>query len=508
MAYAYKAIDDLLAQGQPKQNIFASEGAPQAGQAGAPQDQGVKTSTEGEVSSEPSSPTQKQASVDAGSPSQADKAAIKANAGKAGQPQAISNVQSQLQARDQQLQNEANKYVQQGRAAQDYSFGKENTEKAIKGDQEQRQNLIGLLGRKNTNQVEEFKPSDVNVADANLINTEAGLRNLVARGQGPQYTQGMAAFDAQALRRSPDFANLMKMIQGQQEDLRKKAQDYAGSKRKEVEDFGAQQLAKAQDEAKGYLGSEAAAIDAANQQEADAANKRLAELRTKGLGRANYQALDDARMLLGRDLRQVDPKLANEIASAKVDPARFASIRDDYAGSDFVSAPEAERFNAIMGLLGQGAVRGESGPLAPVYQYNQKALQNALLDQAKGSLSKKNEKAKAKAEAKAKKAAEAEAARVAQEAEAARAMEEVARKNEADKAASVQLAADEAAKEAKRREVQAQIDEHNQAVQDAWGSGNSGGGTTIPPEVIQSLSAGNTFPMIASALGKRLGFRR
>ncbi len=401
MAYAFKAVDELLDPSQQKQNIFASDPT-QQGAPGMPQDQGVKTSTEGQVSQESGTsnvtPT-KQASVQSSDTGQADKAAIKANSGKITQPQAVTNVQSQLQAKQQNLQAEADKYVQQGRDQQNYNVSTENTEKAIKGDADQQQALRTLLDRKNVNQAEEFKPSDVSVADADLINTEAGLRKLVGKGQGPQYTQGMAAFDAQSLRRAPEFSNLMKMIQGQQNDLRKTAQDYAGSKRKEVEDFGAQQLTAAQKQARDYLGSQAGSIDEMNAQEAAAYNASLDRMRQDGLGRANYNALDEARIALSNRLRGTDPNLANLAASAKVDPAQFARIRDNASANDFVSSDEAQRFNSIMGLLGQGgSTRSESMPLGANYSYDQDALQNALLEQVQGTKQQKDTRSKSQIE--------------------------------------------------------------------------------------------------------------
>lgn len=388
MAYAFKAVDQLLDPSQQKQDIFANNGeaAPAAGTNTTPMQQDVKTSTEGQVDqggstsggSSQTKQTQPSATTDT---SASDRAAFNANAGKSAQPSAISNVQSQLQDRSKALQDESNAYLQQGKAAQTYNQDTGSLEKAIQGDTQKRTDVSNLLNQKTIKPVDEFKPTtDVNVADANLLNSEAGIRNLAARGQGPQYTQGMAAFDAQSLRRSPEFSNLIKMIQGQQSDLQKQATSIPDVQRKAIEDYGNQQLTQAQQQARDYLGKQASSIDTTNAAQASMANKRLAMLRTQGNSDLETKALNQARQTLGANLLQADPRAAQFVNSAKIDPRQFEQVRGDYNANDFVDANDAQRYNAIAQLLGTGKSAVQSADRAPGSELtvDQTALQNAL----------------------------------------------------------------------------------------------------------------------------------
>lgn len=383
MAYAYNAIDDLI-QGNQKQDIFAQQGGQQS-QNGMPQNQDqVKTSTEGEVHSGGQASTspvaqQQSASPPAGDPNTAARAAYKANEGKTGQPAAIGNVQSQLQANSQRLQDEANKYVSSQEQNQHYGVDRGSLDKAITGDQEASGRVHSLFNAAAPTPAEEFKPTDVNVSDVNKLNTSAGLQDLVARGQGPQYTQGMGAFDVRALRSSPNFQNLMNMIQSQQTGLQKQATDLGAQKKQEVEEHGQNALTQAQKDAQTYLGSQSDAISKANAEEARVANQKLEALRNKGDPVAEKHALEQAKAQVLKNLQQSDPRTAAILNGVSVDPRQFGKAAQNYSANDFVSSDEAQRFNNIMGLLGNGGQSlNASNPVGPSYSLDQTGLQNAL----------------------------------------------------------------------------------------------------------------------------------
>lgn len=383
MAYAYKAIDDLMSEGDQKQNIFASD-SPVSGQNQGQQAQGqVKTSIEGELGANASAGSPQMASApsqtSASASNTSDRAAIKANIGKTSQPKAIGQVQNSLQNANTKLQEEADSYVQQGKAAQNYQIDNADIESAIKGDQTKAGNVTSLLGRQNIDQVQEFMPTDVTVKDAGLLNTDAGLKSLIQRGADPTYTQGMAAFNAQSLRKDPEFINIMQMIQGQQSNLRDKAQDLSQMATQQVKDYGQQQLNAAQDSARNYLTGQSGAIDAANMEEARLANQLLATYRAEGVPDAQEKALEDARAAVEQQLSQVDPRSVGLVREASIDPRSFLNVRGDYGRDDFVSADEAARFNSIMGLLGLTDARSESAPQDLGYSFDKDAMQNALL---------------------------------------------------------------------------------------------------------------------------------
>jgi hypothetical protein len=380
VAYAYKAVDELLNPSDQKQNIFASDsGASQ--QAGSSQGQqgDVKTSTEGELGGSgggnaPAAQTQAPVADE----SKSARAAVAANAGKVAQPKAFTEVQGLLQQRQTDLQKQADDYVTKGRQSQQYALGNNDYEEAIKGNAQKADSLRGLLGRQNINQVDDFKAGDIEVKDANLLNNEAGLKQLVGRGQDAGYSQGMAAFDVRALRRTPGFDNIVSMIQGQQQDLNKKAADYESNKRKEVEDYGTQQLTSAKEAAKKYLSSQSSSIDLANEAEAKAANARLQEYRKKGVSDAEKKLIEETRAQVAASYQQTDPRYARFVAEAAADPRKYLSVRNDYGRDDFVDAAEAQRFNSIMGLLGQSDVRGQARKVGDEYTYDKAALEKDL----------------------------------------------------------------------------------------------------------------------------------
>jgi hypothetical protein len=390
MAYAFSAVDDLLDPAQQdKQNIF-NQGA-QAPQQGS-QDNGapspnVKTTTEGEISggsqssTTPAAQKPSQTSFDT---TKADQAAYQANAGKTKQPKVFSSIEGQIQQRNQDLQNEANQYVQSQKANQNYALKNQDLEKAIGGDAQTSEATRNLLNRQNIDQVNAFTPKDTSIRDASLLSTDAGLKELIGRGKSPSYTQGMAAFDLQSLRRAPGFDKLVGMIQKEQTDLNKNAQELSSQKQKEVEDFGKSQLDAAQKSVRDYLTGQSGAIDAANEQEAAAYNALLDKYRREGVGAEESSALKAAREAAAANLGQYDKRSAAMIGDVAVDPRQYLNVRENAGRDEFVDQNEAARFNSIMDLLGGADVRAAAGPQQQAFEFDRSALENALVTGSQG----------------------------------------------------------------------------------------------------------------------------
>lgn len=392
MAYAYKAIDELLNPDSQKQNIFGAEGQgvaqPDPNAAAAVQAP-VKTSTETEVSSGSGSGGGSPVATPGGAPRSSiysssqtsDRAAIAANAGKTKAPQAIANISDQLRERQTRLQDEANNYVSGEKAKQSYNLGEDALDAAASGDSEKTAATRAFLGKKDINPVSEFAPSAVAVDDVDLLRTDAGLKNLVQRGMGPSYSSGMAAFDLQNLRRNQNFNDLIKMLQGSQDALSKDAEGYKTTKRKEVEDYGRSALTRGQTAARDYLASRASAIDAANLAEAKAANERLAAERQSGVADAEKKVLADSKQRVREAILQADPRSERFIdaAASSLSPRDFLRLRDDYSANDFVDTNEAKTFNQIMSLLGKGDTRQAAVNVAPDYTFDDQGLDSKLL---------------------------------------------------------------------------------------------------------------------------------
>ncbi len=386
MAYAYQAVDDLLNQ-QNKQNIF---GQSSPSQGSDPNNQmqsqdAVKTTTEGEMgasgNSGNSTPMAGQSAVQETQTNntKANQAAVKANAGKTQQPKVFDDLQSQISSNNQKLQDDANSYVTKQQANQNYGIDQSGLESAIKGDTTQNNNVRSLLNRQTINSVDAFDPGDVSVQDTRYLNNDSGLKNLVSRGQGPQYTSGMGAFDLQTLHKSPGFDNLVNLIRGQEGNLEKNSADLVTSKPKEITDYGTANLANSQTSARDYLNQQSDAVNQAENARLQAQNAQLAQYRQQGVDpTVQNQALQQARDAVTGNLTQLNNRAVPLLNSVNVDPRQYLNVRGDYNLNDVVTNDEADRFNSIMSLLGKSDVKAGAQNVAPAYSYDQTALQNAL----------------------------------------------------------------------------------------------------------------------------------
>lgn len=392
MAYAFNAIDDLVnGQQQNQNNIFAPGQDPATQNQVAQTNPDVKTSTEGEiggggsgVSSSSGSASQSSQSTQQGtgtdtSQVQANKAAFKANVGKTEQPKVFQDIGGQLAANQKQLQDEANSYTTTQKAKQNYAVGNDDLEKAIGGDQDKWSSVRGLMNQTTINPVDEFKPSDIDVKDANNLNTNAGLKSLISRGQDPNFTSGMAAFDLASLRKTPGFTNQVAGLQGQSTALQKQLSDLTTSEPKDIQDYGTQQLAAAQAAARGYLGNQSDLMDQQNAKEAQAANAHLQELKKSGDPALSKAFLDSLTQDVKGRVAQLDPQAADLVDAGSIDPLKYQQVHGDYTANDFISPDEAKRFNSIMGLLGSGRAYTASGALGDDVTYDRDAASNALM---------------------------------------------------------------------------------------------------------------------------------
>lgn len=304
---------------------------------------------------------------------------MQANIGKTQSPKALEGVQNSLTMANQKLQDEANQYTSSQQAKQQYAVGNDDLEKAI-GSQDpnsaERKKASELLNRQTINQVDMWKPqTDYEVEDSRLLNNDAGLQELASRGMGPRYTAGEAAFDVRALRKTPGFTNLIRQLQGQQQDLRSSAEK---DRAKEIEDYGKQNLTTAQTGARNYLTQQESAIDAQNDAEAKSYNEQIAALKASGIGKDKIDALEEQARQAA--LARLDPRYARVAGGLGVDIDPYLSYSADQGRDQFVDDSEARRFNSIMGLLGQGGpAKAAALPVGPQYSVNQDGLNNAMI---------------------------------------------------------------------------------------------------------------------------------
>ncbi len=417
MAYAFDAVNKLVNNGQDQTNIFGSpQGTPVSQDQTAPSGD-VKTSTEGDStpSGGGSSSGGNQAPINASnvdlSGDQSTRDAYKANAGKTSQPKVFNDIQSQIQANQEKLQKESDDYLAKGQQAQAQSnaYTDQDIEKGISGDQASADKLRTELNRTSA-PVDAFQGPDTYVPDTSLLTSKAGLQSLVSRGQDENYTPGMAAFDLGALQKAPNFQSLLSGIQGKASELGKRQAELQGSQTAALQSYADKSLQDAQAGLKSSLSSRSDAINAANNKEAADANAHLADIRAHGSPTDAAAFLASLTPAVKATLQQSNPSAVSYLKPQGIDPLAYQTVRDDYNAKDFVSPEEAQRFNAIMGLMGGSDMLQASGDVGPAVSYDRTRAGNDLVTGATGEAKKAQiaaDKVKADADAKAKAVADA-----------------------------------------------------------------------------------------------------
>lgn len=386
MAYAYSQIDDLMGQssGQQNQNVFGAAGGDQnqpglQTQVGVTP--GVKTSTEGDLDSSGGGSLSGGSSAPKVSTDQQNRSsqinAVKANTGKTQTPAAIAGVQKSIDDANSGLAQRAADYSSQQKAKQNYGLDTSIIDQAIGNNADARSKTSQLLGRTDINQVDQFDPGNVSVKDADLLKSDAGLKELVARGQGNQYSPGMAAFDTMLLRRDPGFNAQVQGLQSKAADLSNRAAQQPEALQKEVSDYGKENLTASQKQAKDYLASQKQAVDSQNAIEAAAENQKLANLNKDQI---KADAVAAAKQRAQEQLKAQYGDRANaQLEGVQVKPDDYVSFAQNYDPSQFYSQDDANKYNSINALLGIGGpAQSASAALANPYSVKSDDLYNTL----------------------------------------------------------------------------------------------------------------------------------
>lgn len=377
MAYQFDKLDELVQQGQA--NIFGGDPGQQQPQQGAPQQGQVKTSTEGSVAgSTTGSSTPAVQDAPAQQPSAilgAQKAAYEA----AKPPQArgaVGKVSSQIQQQHVAQEQKADSIIAAGRAAQTYDVDDATIQKAIGFDSSASQRVKDVLGRKTVNQLGEFTLPTLDVPDVQKLQSEEGIKEVLRRGKGPRYSSGMADFDYSALKKDPQFFRGIQDVTNYYGRLKEDETALPDRLRSEVEKYGSERLAYNQKNIKDLLGKKVSEIEKGNISEADQAKKQLDYLRREG-------DPDAARKAIAAATKNIEASYANQprysriIKQAGVNPAGYMNIAETATPDQFVSQEEAQQFNHLMELLGEGRTMAASQPFTP-YSIDQAGLEEGL----------------------------------------------------------------------------------------------------------------------------------
>ena len=416
MAYAYSKIDEMLGEDQGSSSIFGGEQEQTSAVsqfATPPGSDMVKTTLEGDIggpsggaTAGPGSETDE---IKGYAPTPVDQAEVfRRNIGKTKTPtRGLSRIGGKIQQSQAALQRQADEYTKGYKeAGKGYQLTKPTLEKAVGGERDAYGAVTGLLGRQAADDRPEFEVApELYETGVERLGSRAGLQELAAEGQGPRYTRGMSAFDAMLMQRDPEFQKRVQGLQAQQRDLETELGGAEEKYETAAEEYGAQALTDAQEQAREYLRGSEAGLRAENIAEAQAYKKSLEDLdRDKIIADAYAQAQAAAggtlgQIYSGRDFEtSLAPYLeqAGAVPQGRFDPVSLEYVYDepipgvtfdpgDYSYRDFLDAQEADRFNRIMGLLGEGGeAYTAAGALGPQYTVDEQGLTADILERAAG----------------------------------------------------------------------------------------------------------------------------
>lgn len=385
---------------QQKQNIFAQPGQPAPGGNNDVASGQVKTSTEGDVASAPTSSTNSipsaptVADTSSASSAKTTQAALKANAGKVKAPGTVQNISTKISQAQSGLQQQAADYAAKQAASRNYALDKTVADKAVKDqDLNAQSSVTGLLNKATADQADAFTPTDVGVADVDLLNSNAGIKQLVSRGRKPTYTPNLAAFDSMLLQADPNFQKQVSDIKSQSAGLKKNIAETTQSAQEAANAAAQANLKASQDDIRNYLLGYKGNILSAEEQAAKEANEALPQQIAAIKAKAEADLLSQQRLKAQNALDSIfgAGRASSQLESAAVDPSKYIDYVQGYDPSQFVTSDQAQQFNTINSLLGLGGTpQVAAGSLPSLYKTRENELYNSLVEQATGARNKKD----------------------------------------------------------------------------------------------------------------------
>lgn len=316
------------------------------------------------------------------------------NVQKAKAPTDMGRIASGIGQARQNIQNEANAYIQS--ADDPYEQSQEQIRKNVQsyaqgtgGDQSwltQFQSAPGLVGDIDLK-------TDTNIKDVDLLGSDAGIREMFRRGQDPEGTVGEAALDTALFRRNEGFNQARDQALRNYQNLqneKRQIQEESRGKAQEARKAGAEKY-------KGQVRQELSAYQQGLEEQAKAKeadfDQRLAALESTRQAQMKQQAEDAIRQMRESGQYREEGQFFNpeQYLSAGGDLSQFykpGMTADQTSYLDFYDPAQAQQFERIMGLLGGGETRtagrfaGQSAEQAlgggfDVEAFKTKALQDA-----------------------------------------------------------------------------------------------------------------------------------
>jgi hypothetical protein len=296
----------------------------------------------------------------------------------------LSGYSANLSAQEQKLQAEANSYTGQAQAnAEKLSFDQGQTQKAIDGDLDAYKALAARLSNTKAPQVEAFKGlGDFDAGTANLQNPYSQASLL--RGSSPSYTGGQRAFDAKLLGRNAGFQSEARGLIDREAALQKASDTEAVERTKAAQDLQQSYLDIGSQQTRTFLGNSNKDLAFDLQlREAQAEAERLALNPAQIAGDLGQELSGEIR----QDFKNADPRSLNGRSLEMLNPAQdlssYLNIDRDVDWKELVTETEAERYNRVLGLLGDGGQAWVAGGGAgDPYAFNRAGAKEALFSDA------------------------------------------------------------------------------------------------------------------------------
>jgi hypothetical protein len=365
MAYAYdRTMQALGLTGQDQQGQQDQGGSVQLSQESVGQSSGAGQSA--------GSPAQQQAQQPQASTGARGRVMAR-NVAKAKAPTDLGKVQSGIGQARQNLQNEANAYVQ--RADDPYEMSAEQVQGNIQAyakGQQKPSDMSWLTNYQSApGMVEDFKPeTSTDIKDVDLLKNDAGIRELFRRGQDPEGTIGEAALDASLIRRNQPFQMQRDEALRSYQQLKNEEADLTrGDLRQQAQEKRNKAATSYKDLVAKELGTARTRLDELAAQREKTFDEQLAaaEQARQGQYMQDLQSYLDEMASSGR----YDPYTSEQLRKAlgagslydpgALDPTQFYQSGKTAADTDvnqFYTGDEASQWNVLSSLLGQpGQVR-------------------------------------------------------------------------------------------------------------------------------------------------------
>lgn len=381
MAYVFNNINSMMGQSPDQSNIFA-QGGQNANQPTGQQDVSNISPTQAPSGSgsgsSGSNQSPKTSNVQKAQSMVGDSAIYSKN--QSATPQLTQNFQGQESNIGQKLQDEANSYM-----TTQQPKGESNVLHAGETDSDIASGNYGAIASKlnaGPAQADQFASNvDTTVPHLQDLNSQAGLKGLFFNQGNETYGGGLAALDASLLGQNQAF----KQQRGQLFDTQNQIQANQAANNQNLQGQAQQSInardAEVKQGIKNRLSYNQGLINQSAAQRANDYNSQVKALQ----GNTEWQGQQEeaAKQEVLKGLQASGNQGLIDYIGKGVDvpnAGNYFNYAGPATGSQMYSAPEAQQFNQIQALLGNGGAQVQTGTLGDMGTFNKTAYEKALQD--------------------------------------------------------------------------------------------------------------------------------